>query len=365
MKVLHISSEPDWRGGEQQLAYLVDELLKHSVEQWILCLNGSALHTYCNDNNLQYFTYKKGVLHQLRVAKQVKNICREFRIGLLHVHDSHAHNFAVLAADMYANPTPIILSRKVMFATSTNFLSHYKYNHKNIRKIICVSMAVKKVLQTTIRHKNKLCIVYDCIDLQKFTSVRSGVLRSRYNIPADELIIGNIAALTAEKGHITFINTAELLIRKGIKARFIIIGDGKEKQELMKRTELKKINDKIIFHGFAENISILINDFDVFLFTSEKEGLGSILLASFAVKVPVVATDAGGIPELVKQHQTGLIAKVGDETALAENIISLINSSSLKDKLVCNAHDLVQKFSKQNICKQTLEIYEEVVKERD
>jgi glycosyltransferase involved in cell wall biosynthesis len=347
MKVLHISSESEWRGGEQQLAYLVDELNKNAIEQLILCTEASALHNYCTKNKLTHFTFSKGLLHQIRAAKQVKQICTENHIDILHAHDSHAHNFAILAADLFSNPTPIVLSRKVAFRINNNWFSNYKYNHKKIKKIICVSDAVKSIISSDIQDKSKLCTVYDCVDLNTFSGNRSGLLRKQYNVGENELIIGNIAALSPEKDHTTFINTAEILISKGVKARFIIIGTGDE----------KKINDKIIFHGFAADVSAALRDLDIFLFTSEKEGLGSILLAAFASKVPVIATAAGGIPELVKNNETGLLANVGDAQKLSENILLLINSPGLKEKMTSTAHLFVQQFSKEAMCKKMLEVY--------
>lgn len=357
MKVLHISSEPEWRGGEQQLAYLVDELYKNNVQQWILCLEGSSLHNYCKKKHLTHFTFSRGLLHQIRAAKQVKNICQKYMIELIHIHDSHAHNFAVLAADIFFNPTPLVLSRKVAFPISRNWFSRYKYNHKKIKAIICVSEAVKNILSEDIRNKSKLCTIYDCVDLNNFSGGRSGTLRKQHNIGENELIIGNIAALTSEKDHITFINTAEVLIKKDVKAMFILVGTGNERNPLELLIKQKGLHDKIIFHGFALDISAVLRDLDIFLFTSRKEGLGSILLASFAARIPVVAAQTGGIPELVKHNETGLLAPIGDATRLAENIISLIKSPELKEKIVANAYTFVQQFSKEAISKQVLDIY--------
>lgn len=361
MKVLHISSEHEWRGGEQQLAYLVDELNKSNIQQFILCLEGSSLHNYCKQNHITHFSFSKGIFHQLRAAQQVKFICRKYQVDLIHMHDSHAHNFAVLAADFMLNPTPLVLSRKVEFPVSSNWFSKYKYNHKKIRKILCVSDAVKRVLTNSIHDNKKLCTIYDCVDLNIFSGGRSGVLRKQYSISENEIIIGNIAALTSEKDHSTFINTAAAIIAKGTKARFIIIGTGDKEEQLKKMVEEKRLSDKIIFHGFANDVPAVLRDFDIFLFTSKKEGLGSILLGAFAAKVAVISTDAGGIPELVKHNETGLLAQVGNSNKLAEHIISLIGSVELKEKLIANAYDYTQQFSKEFICKKVLKTYEEIL----
>lgn len=361
MNVLHICSEKEWRGGEQQLAYLIEELNKHSVQQWVLCLKGAALHNYCVKQGIPYFVFERSFFYQLKAAKQVKKICKKLKIDLLHTHDSHAHNFAVVASDFYGNTSPIIVSRKVNFVTGKSFFSNYKYNHKKIKKTICVSEAVKKTLSTAIRDKSKLVTIYDCIDLQQFKSVQSGVLRKKYNIPTGELIIGNIAALSPEKDYVTFIETAQTLLQKGIQAKFIIVGVGNENERLTKIVADKHLTDSFIFYGFADNVPELIKEFDFFLFTSKAEGLGSIVLTAFVSHVPVVATNAGGIPELVKHMKTGMLAPVGNAHDLVAHITLLIKSPDLKEKLVNNADEYVQQFSKEVICKQVLEVYESIL----
>ncbi len=361
MNVLHICSEKEWRGGEQQLAYLIEELNKHTIQQWVLCLKSSTLHKYCVKQSIPHYVFEKSFVHQIKVAKQVKKLCEKFKIDLLHTHDSHAHNFAVLASDFFGNTSPIVVSRKVNFATGKSFFSNYKYNHEKIKKIICVSEAVKNTLSTVIRDTSKLVTIYDCIDLQQFKGEKSGLLRKKYNIPTSELIIGNIAALSPEKDYVTFVETAQTLLKKGIQAKFIIVGTGSENEKLNKIVADKHLTDSIIFHGFADNVPVLIKDFDFFLFTSKAEGLGSIVLAAFASHVPVVATNAGGTPELVKHKETGMLAPVGNAQELAAHITFLIESPELKEKTKKIAYEFVQQFSKEVICKQVMEVYQSIL----
>ncbi|MCC6690258.1 MAG: glycosyltransferase family 4 protein [Bacteroidia bacterium] len=357
MNVLHISSEPEWRGGEQQLAYLIDELYKNQVKQSVLCLHNSAMHKYCQTMKIEHYTFKKYFLNTFFIAGQVNKLCVQHKFDLLHLHDSHAHNLGVLAADLFFNNTPMVLSRKVAFPISKNLFSNYKYNHKKIRKIICVSDAVKNVMGRDIRDKTKLLTLYDCVDIKIFAGGKTGLLRRQYAIPNDELIIGNIAALTPEKDHRTFIYCAEKFINAGLPAKFIIVGTGSDKNKLKKIVEEKNLSTKIIFHGFADDVAPVIRDLDLFLFTSSKEGMGSILLAAFAAGIPVVSTDCGGIPELVKNNETGLLAPVGDTSKLFENILKLTQNNELKEKIISNAYAFVQNFSKEKMAKQVLDVY--------
>ena len=100
---------------------------------------------------------------------------------------------------------------------------------------------------------------------------------------------------------------------------------------------------------------------DIFLMTSKTEGLGTTLLDAMAANVPIVATEAGGIPEIIKHNQTGLIAPVKDAAKLAENVLLLIENTELKNKLVENAFQFVKQFSKESMANKTMEIYHRIV----
>ena len=97
--------------------------------------------------------------------------------------------------------------------------------------------------------------------------------------------------------------------------------------------------------------------------TSETEGLGSTLLDAFACRVPVVATAAGGIPEIIHHKKTGLLAPVADAQTLARNVQELIQDTALRERIVNQAYASLSKFSKENMALKTLEIYRQVLGE--
>ena len=361
MKVLDVSTPLSWRGGEQQLAYLLEELPTNDVNQMVVCPVVSAMEDYCKRKSVQYFVFKKGFLSDLFLAKEIANICREEKIDLAHLHDSHAHTAAVLSCLFYGNKASLILSRKVDFPIGGSLFSAYKYNHPSIKKIICVSEKIKVIMAPEIRNKSLLAMVHDGIDLARFTFQNTNILRKQYNVPADELIVANVAAIAPHKDYFTFVDTAELLLRKNFKAKFFIIGDGPEKKQIEKYIAYKNLQKEIILTGFRNDIPQILPEIDVFLFTSKTEGLGSSILDAFACRVPVAATAAGGVPEIVINEKTGLLSSVRNPNQLAENILRLTADSHLRNTLVENAAQFVRNFSKENTAKKTFEIYKEVL----
>jgi glycosyltransferase involved in cell wall biosynthesis len=358
LKVLHVSTALSWRGGEQQLAYLIDEL-KDEVSSFVLCSKGSEMEKYCIKNGLDYYSCKKKSSLDIGFALNLKRLCKKLEIDLCHLHDAHAHTFAILAAAIFKNKTPLILSRRVDFSIKNNWFSHYKYNHKAITKILCVSDTIKKITAPGIRDKGKLSTVYSGIDLDKFKT-RTNKLRREYEIGDDTILIGNTSAIADHKDYFTFVDVAEKLSKQENNIQFLIIGDGPMRDQIENYVNSKGLKEQIRFTGFRNDIPEVIADLDIFLITSKTEGLGTSILDAFAAKVPVVGTAAGGIPELIKNNISGKLCPVKDSDCLAECILELCNNPEKRIELVNNASNKVQTFSKSATAQSTLKHYQAV-----
>ena len=120
MKVLHVSTPMSWRGGEQQAAYLVCALKQMQVDVLVLTPDQSALSKKMQEDGIPVVNYSARGLLDLRLAKKIANICKEEKVDVIHTHDSHAHSAAVLSAAAFGNKTPVVVSRRVDFAVSSN-----------------------------------------------------------------------------------------------------------------------------------------------------------------------------------------------------------------------------------------------------
>ncbi|GAB5540174.1 MAG: glycosyltransferase [Salibacteraceae bacterium] len=361
MRVLHITSPKSWRGGEQQLMYLVEELNKVGVWQIVLCPFNSEVHAYCLKNHINHLTYYKGFSANPMVAFRVNHVCKRERIDLMHVHDSHAHNFAVLSSVLSNNDIPIVVSRRVDFPVGEKLVSAYKYNHPRIAKIICVSRAILDIMEPAIEDKTKLAVVHSGVDLEKFEGVNPADLHSEYDIPQDHVVIGNVAALAPHKDYPTFIHTARRLIESGLKAKFLAIGDGPSRKEIIAEIARQNMQNHIVLTGFRSDVKSVLLALDAFLITSETEGLGTSILDAQAAGIPIVATRAGGITEVVIHEKTGLLADVKDDKALAKHVLSILENKTLRDRVVSGARDHVKAFSKQETAKKTKQVYDLVL----
>ncbi len=362
MRILHISTPTGWRGGEQQVAHLINGLTNEVELQLLITPFQSELQKKM-ESTLTCVGYERKGSVNLSLARLIKNVCAEHKIDLIHAHDSHAHTAAFLAAAIFKNQTPIVLSRRVDFKVSGNLFSRWKYNHSNIKSIIAVSEAIKTILLPVINKKEIINVVYDCIDLTRYEGEADvHFLKRELILPLSTKLIGNLSALADHKDYPTFIRTAKELLSRHSDIHFIVAGDGPLKQEIMNRVKAEQLEKHISFLGFRKDVPQLLKSLDVFLMTSKTEGLGSVILEAFACGIPVVATTAGGIPEIVKNGETGLTANVGDETALATAVEKIIANPEYKNSLVKNANVFVNHFSVKATALQTKAIYQSLLK---
>ncbi|HEY3384897.1 MAG TPA: glycosyltransferase family 4 protein [Saprospiraceae bacterium] len=358
MTILHVSTPASWRGGEQQVAYLVNALHDKGIEQIVLTIERSALSKRLMEENIPVTTFISRGFMDINVARKISALCKDKTFDIIHCHDSHAHSAAVMAASLFGNKVPIIVSRRVDFPVSGNPLSKWKYNHPMVKRIICVSETIRTITAPAIGDKNKLAVVHSGIDLSKYQSSSPlHILHEELGLPATAKIVGNLSALADHKDYATFIRTAGIVSATDPNIHFVIAGTGPEEKKIKNLIRDLKLNDNIHLLGFRDDPVTVMQSLDLFLITSVTEGLGTIVLEAFAAGVPVVATRAGGIPEMVTDEVTGLLAAPRDVDALSKAVLRVLNNPILHHDLMTNALVKVQEFSYEVTAERTLEIY--------
>ena len=363
MRILQLSSESSWRGGEQQIAYLVEELAKKNISPIIAGREASKFSEYAADSKWQYLNLGMKNSLDFRSALLLKKICKEKTIDILHAHSSRSHSIAHLAS-LLGNNKPIVVSRRVDFPPKDNVISRHKYNMANVKRIACVSKAIENMISPILTNQEKCTTIYSGIDHSKFSeTLASEWLRKKYELDKDTILIGNTSAIAPHKDYFTFVDTAEHFIKnnENIKVKFFIIGTGPMEQEIKGYVARKKMQSDIVFTGFLDNMTEVLPSLDIFFISSETEGLGTSILDAFACKVPVVATEAGGIPEIVINEKTGLTAAVKDAEALSNQLQMLIKNDTLRIQLTLAAHEKALAMSKEKMAAQYFDMYEEIL----
>ncbi|MCX2738471.1 glycosyltransferase family 4 protein [Pontibacter anaerobius] len=363
MRVLHIASERTWRGGEQQIAYLIEELQQQQVENFVACRRGSAFESYCQQQGIPHISLSFAKPLLPLAASQLKQYVNANGIQLLHLHSSLAHTLGVLT-HMMGSQADLILSRRVEFSIGKNPLSAFKYNYGGIKRIICVAEAVCRQMAASIKDGSRCVTVHSGIDIEKVRrsiNPQEQYLRNTYNIPQHFKLIGNVSALDKHKDYFTFLDTVKLLKEQSLQAKYFAIGSGPLEQEIKEYAIQLGLQEDVIFTGFLKNARQVLAELDLFLFTTIKEGLGSTVLDAFACGTPVVATNTGGIPEMVEDGITGMLAPVKSPEKLAQKCLQVLQDPELRKRLVENASRKVLEFSKQQTALKTLAVYKEVL----
>lgn len=361
--ILHITSQIGWRGGEFQIAFLLDAIKKDShFQSIVLCPKNSEMNKFCQNNNIESINFNKNFVGRLTTSFSLQKICKKNKISFIHAHDSHALGIVAFANALSINELPIIAQRRVIFKTKNNIFSKYKYNARLVKKIICDSAMIKSVLSTMLYNPDKSCVVYAGINIEKFANRSSdNYFHEILHVEKKTRIVCNVAALTEEKDYFTFLKVAKIITKKYPDVVFAIIGEGQLRPEIEKYIEKNQLKQKVKLVGFRDDVNRLITDAEIMLVTSTQEGLGLNILEAFASKVPVVATRTGGIPEIVIDGKTGLLAEVKDIFNLSNNVSKLLDNQALRSSIIENALSFVSNYSYQKTTHQIIEIYKELI----
>jgi glycosyltransferase involved in cell wall biosynthesis len=354
VKILHLSSERSWRGGEQQIAYLIDGLKAFGCESIVAVREKSVFHDYCLKNEIAHFPLGFRSELDIITALKIKRIALENKVDIVHLHTGKGHGIGVLSSCMGMD-LPMVLSKRTDFPIKDNFFSRYKFNFSGIKKILCVSKKIKEIIDADLIDSNRSVTVYSGIDLKKFKFEKKFFFHQLFDLPVHIKLVGNTSAIADQKDYFTFVRTAKEVSKKRDDVRFLIIGSGPMENEIREFVRELKMEKIVLFTGFLTNLPEVLFNLDVFLITSKTEGLGTSILDAHACGLPVVGTDAGGIGEVVIDGKTGSLCLIGDEKSLAEKVLSRLQDHELFD-----SQSFVQKFSKENTAKMTFDVYQQI-----
>ena len=152
-------------------------------------------------------------------------------------------------------------------------------------------------------------------------------------LPHHAPVVGNIAALVPHKGQRHLIEAAHLVVQEIPDARFVILGEGELREPLERQVRDHRLEKHVLLPGFRTDVIGCLKGFDVFAMSSVTEGLGTSLLDAMACGKAVVATTAGGIPEVVADGDTGVLVPPRDHTALAQAIVRLLTNEDLRARM--------------------------------
>ena len=360
MNIIHIDAGKEWRGGQQQAFYLHETLVQKGHDSLMVSLPNAPMTERCRQAGLPQISLPIRGEFDLRSARSLAELAKNKNAQILHAHCSHSLSIAAWSK-MWRRNSVVIGARRVDFHVRKPLLGAWKYNNSRVNAIICVSEKIRQVLLADGVRPDKVFTVYSGVDLQKFVSVNPAGWRTEWNIPAENIVIGTVAAFAGHKDYPNLLAAARIVLDRHRKVSFCAVGDGALLAPMQRQVEQMGIRANFIFPGYRKDVGRFLKNFDIFVLASKKEGLGTSLLDAQAVGLPVIGTQAGGIPEIIDDQKTGLLVPPQNPKKLADAIVMLIDDAVLRKKLGRTGQQAVSRFSIENTIQKTVAIYERLL----
>jgi glycosyltransferase involved in cell wall biosynthesis len=226
-------------------------------------------------------------------------------------------------------------------------------------RVIAISDAVREVLISDRIPPERVVRVHSGIDLEAVRRSRPGGIRRELHLPDDVPLAVAVGALVGHKDHATLLEAAAALREVRPDVHWAIAGEGPLRGALEHQIRRLGLGGRVTLAGHVSEPLRLIAAADVFVMSSKEEGLGTSVLDAMALDVPIVATRAGGIPEML-HGGAGLMTAPGDAAALAEAVARVLGTADLRAGLVAAARDRVEEFSATAMAEGVLAVYRSV-----
>ena len=199
------------------------------------------------------------------------------------------------------------------------------------RIVACSEKVRQDLIRFHIASPGKIVTIPYGFPLEKFVGAahKAGQIRKQMGLTSEAKVVGIVARLVPIKGHEVFLEAIELLLQKGLglSVHAWIVGDGERREELKAMAQQLQIQDHVSFLAWREDIENVYADLDVLALTSFNEGLPLVIIEAMAAGKPIVATNVGGVPEMVFDGQNGFVVPVGDSQAIADRLEGILCNS--------------------------------------
>jgi glycosyltransferase involved in cell wall biosynthesis len=355
LRVVHIDSGRDWRGGQRQVLLLAQALRAAGVEPLVIGAADAPLVGRLRDAGLAASSVSMRSDWDLLAARGVRTILRTWQPDIVHAHDARAHAIALAALAVpwtrrgSATP-PLVVTRRVMHRPRH---ARLKYSAR-VAHFIAISAAVRDVMVSAGIGSDRIDVVYSGVPTPVVQWRRDW--RAEAGWPDDAVVCGIVGAMTAEKGIARLGAIAEHLPEAARRrARLVFLGGGRSSG----RASVGGLESYRA--GFVDDIHAAMAGLDLLWHPSRSEGLGSTIIDAMALGVPPVAFATGGIPEVIEDGRTGLIVPADDTAAFARAASRLIEDGDARRALAEAGPRRAAEFSVERMARGTLDVYERVL----
>lgn len=350
-RIVHVASGREWRGGQNQAYLLASRLAELGTAQVVVTGRDTLLARRLRQQGVpvRECGWTMGIDPRAAFAAW-----DEARRGpaILHAHDAHALTLAAVAGRLARRP--YVVTRRVDFHLRSPGA------WRKAARVIAISRAVRDILLTDGIAPDRLRVVHSGIELAAVRRrAEAADPRPALGLPTDRPLLLNVAALADHKDQLTLIEAAAALRSHRPDAVWAIAGEGPERPALEARIAAHRLGETVRLLGQVADPMPLIRRATLFVMSSKEEGLGTTVLDAMALGTPIVATSAGGIPEMLG-NGAGTLVPVRDPAALADRVRALLADPVRAAAQVVAATAAVEAFSDAAMARGVRSVYDEV-----
>lgn len=356
-RVLHVTSERGWRGGERQIFLLMRELDRLGVPQTLAAPAGSPLADLATGAGFRFTALHSSMtLHPVNLAR-IARVSRDGGPLVAHAHTSPA--LTLVATVRHVRPVAaVVYTRRTAFPARPS----RKY-HTAADVYVAVSAAAQQCLWSAGTPRHRVRRIPDAVDTEHLKVSASASLAEKR--PSNAPVVVSVGHLSPEKGHRVLLEAWPAVVARVPGARLRIAGDGPERAAMEALVAHLGLGSSVELLGFREQIGNVLADADVFVMPSLEEGLGSAALEAMGMALPVVASRAGGLSEVVADGHTGLLVPPGESQPLAEAVARLLEEPETREAMgAAGLLRVTREFSADRMAAAYLRLYREVIQPR-
>lgn len=370
LTVYHLDDGRELRGGQRQMLYLVKELGRLGHDNIIVCRRGSPLHAAASRKGFRTLTlpyyFEWDPVSALLLRRALKALPPGGAPPILHSHTGHTAAVSWLASA--GLDCVRVAHRRVDFVPGT-FTARFKYGAAH--SVIAISGPVRDILVKAGVPAEKVEVVNSTIDLDEtpwkpgeleaYREAARAALAAELGLPKDAFWAGSLIALVPHKDPENMVRAAAEVLKAAPGVHYVIAGEGPLAERTAHLAKLLKIQDRFHLIGQRRDPYQVLGALDLFVLSSCEEGMGSVLVEAMNASLPIVATTAGGITDVVEDGANGLTVPPRDPAALARAQLKLIEDTALRARLAAEAHRRREDLSSPRMAALTLKCYETAI----
>jgi glycosyltransferase involved in cell wall biosynthesis len=303
--------------------------------------------------------------------RELKRLFRERKYDIVHTHTSKAGYLGRQAAAHAGVPLRVHTPHGHIFfgyfgGGLTAFFTALERQaaRKTDRLIALTQRGIEEHLAHGVGRREQWEAIFSGIDLSPYSKAIAGreATRASLGIGPAEFVVGAVGRLEPVKGFAYFVEAARLIAGKAPESRFILVGDGSLAASL--RAQAADLGGRIQFLGLRHDVPDLMASFDVCVVPSLNEGMGRVVLEAGAAGTPVVASNVGGVPEILRDGETGMLVDPGRPDAIAKAVLTLYTDSSLRARMGETARATTAAYSLEHMVRRIECVYEQLIEEK-